>query len=154
MAAAVSDEAWLAAMLRFESALAAVQARLGLISEDAAAAIASACEQPFDAGVIGREVSESASPVVPLVSALRQTVGKKFATQVHYNATSQDTLDTAMMLVARDGLELLLDGVDELAAACALLQHSSRDSNGRAHADAGGASNDVRIQGPHSGSRA
>jgi len=43
VAAAVSDEAWLGAMLQFEAALARAEARAGLIPAAAAEAIASAC---------------------------------------------------------------------------------------------------------------
>jgi len=127
MSAAVSDDAWLMAMLRFESALAAVQARLGLIPEEAGAAIGAASKRgPFDVTSIGRQAAESASPVVPLVAALQHAVGKKHAPFVHHAATSQDTLDTAMMLVARDGLDLLLDGLDTLAATCSSLARTHR----------------------------
>jgi len=126
MAAAVSDGAWLVAMLRFESSLAAVQGRLGLIPAEAAAAIVQACKAGFDATPIGRQAVESASPVVPLVAALRKAVGKPNAAFVHHGATSQDALDTAMMLVARDGLDLLLDDVDRLAAGCSSLARTHR----------------------------
>jgi 3-carboxy-cis,cis-muconate cycloisomerase len=127
MAAAVSDDAWLGAMLRFEAALATVQGRLGVIPEAAATAIAAACESDhFDVTSVGREAAESASPVVPLVAALRRAVGSKVAPFVHHGAASQDAVDTAMMLVARDGLDALLDDIDALCAACASLAHTHR----------------------------
>lgn len=129
MAAAVSDTAWLAAMLRFEAALAAVQARRGLIPESAAARIAKAADPSrFEVAAIGREASASASPVVPLVTALRKEVGEDAAPFVHREATSQDVIDTAMMLIARDGLDLLLAELAELAAVCAILAERYRDT--------------------------
>src|SRR5215467_6071418 len=129
MAAAVSDTSWLAAMLSFEAALASVQARLGLIPPDAAFVIAAACDpQRFDIEAIGQQAAASASPVVPLVDALREEVGGAEARFVHYGATSQDVLDTAMMLVSRGALDLLLADLSELASECAALAERHRDT--------------------------
>jgi 3-carboxy-cis,cis-muconate cycloisomerase len=129
MAAAVSDTSWLAAMLSFEAALASVQARLGLIPPDAAFVIAAACDpNRFDIEAIGQHAAASASPVVPLVDALREEVGGDEARFVHHGATSQDVLDTAMMLVSRGALDLLLADLSELASECAALAERHRDT--------------------------
>ena len=61
LAAAVSDDAWLEAMLEAEAALAAAQADEGVISRDAAKAVAEACRRSYE--IRGRE---AANPVVPL----------------------------------------------------------------------------------------
>lgn len=127
MADAVSDEAWLAAMLRFEAALAAAQAKVGAVPLDAATAIRAACEGTrFDVATIGREAVASATPVVPLVDALRRAVGPTAAEFVHRGATSQDVIDTAMMLVSRDGLDLLIADLAGLASRCAALAKRHR----------------------------
>lgn len=129
MTAAVSDAAWVRAMLQFEAGLAEVEARLGLIPEPAAREIAAACHPDrFDVAAIGSEAVASASPVVPLVEALRRAVGEPFAAHVHLGATSQDALDTAMMLVARDGLALIAVDLAGLAGACAALARTHRDT--------------------------
>jgi 3-carboxy-cis,cis-muconate cycloisomerase len=129
MADAVSDTAWLAAMLRFEAALTTVQGRLGLIPGDAAARIVAACDPAhFDVAALGREAVASASPVVPLVAALRKAVGEQAAPFFHRDATSQDVIDTAMMLIARDGLDLLLADLAALATECANLAERHRDT--------------------------
>jgi 3-carboxy-cis,cis-muconate cycloisomerase len=126
---AVSDESWLAALLRFEAALAVSQARLGLIPADAAEAIGAACDPSrFDVAAIGRDAVASATPVVPLLEALRGAVGGSARELVHHGATSQDAIDTAMMLVARDGLDLLLDDLAALAGLCAALAERHRDT--------------------------
>ena len=105
----VSDGAWLQAMLDVEAALARAQSMLGLIPTESAGAIASACAADrFDIEAIGREAAASATPVVPLVDALRASVPGDARTYVHRGATSQDILDTAMMLVARNALDLIL----------------------------------------------
>src|SRR4051794_22809555 len=61
--AAVADEAWLQAMLDVEAALAAVQARAGLVPARAAEAIAAACRaERFDAAALGEAAIASANP--------------------------------------------------------------------------------------------
>ncbi|HKF19547.1 MAG TPA: 3-carboxy-cis,cis-muconate cycloisomerase [Candidatus Dormibacteraeota bacterium] len=127
MADAVSDTAWLAAMLRFEAKLAAVEAQLELIPPGAATAIAAACDPGrFDVEAIGQAAAASATPVVPMVDALRREVGGDAVRFVHYGATSQDVLDTAMMLVAREALDLLLADLSALASECAALAERHR----------------------------
>ena len=134
MAAAVSDTAWLAALLRFEAALAVAESRLGIIPAAAAQSIVASCGfERFDVASIGVAAVSSASPVVPLVDALRRLVGKSAAEYVHHGATSQDALDTAMMLVTRDALGVLLADLSRLAGQCASLarRHRSDPMNGR-----------------------
>jgi len=100
MAEVFSDAAVLGAMLRFEAALAAAQARLGMIPGSAAEAIARvATVEKFDAAAIAREARESASVAIPLVKALTAAVGGESSGFVHWGATSQDVLDTALVLM-------------------------------------------------------
>lgn len=128
MADAVSDAAWLAALLRFESALAIAESRLGFIPQSAAAEIAAACDgSRFDVAAIGATAAASASPVLPLVEELRRAAGATAAPYVHHGATSQDAMDTAMMLVARDALDLVLADLSRLAAHCAALARRHRN---------------------------
>jgi 3-carboxy-cis,cis-muconate cycloisomerase len=127
MAEAVSDSAWLAAMLEVEAALAGVEAAAGLVPAAAAAAIAGACDPTrFDLEQLGRHAAGSANPVVPLVVALKAAVPSEIERYVHLGATSQDILDTAMMLVTRRGLELLLADLEGLVHACAHLAKEHR----------------------------
>jgi 3-carboxy-cis,cis-muconate cycloisomerase len=129
MASAVSDVAWLSAMLRFEAALANAQAELNLIPREAARDIVAACQvERYDIEAIGREAADSASPVLPLVDALRSIVGGQAASFVHRDATSQDAVDTAMMLVARDALDVVLTDLSALMARCAELAEHHRDT--------------------------
>jgi 3-carboxy-cis,cis-muconate cycloisomerase len=120
---AVADEAWLRAMLDAEAALAAAQARTGVIPAAAARAIAAACAGAgFDPGAIGAAAPAAGNPVVPLVRALRAAVPADARVHVHRGATSQDILDTAAMLVARRALTPVLaelDGATRAAAALA-----------------------------------
>ena len=127
---AVSGRAWLQAMLDAEAALAAAEARVGLIPAEAAAAIASCCDADlFDAGEIGHSGRAAGNPVPALVRALTGEVRKASedaARHVHRGATSQDVTDTAAMLVCRRSLGLILDEVDGIAGACARLAEEHR----------------------------
>jgi 3-carboxy-cis,cis-muconate cycloisomerase len=125
IAAAVSDGSWVAAMLEAEAALAAAQADEGVISADAAAAVAEACgDDTVARAVAGADWGrDAANPVVPLARALRER-----APEAHFGATSQDILDTAAMLVARRARALILGELDGVVAACARLADDHRST--------------------------
>ncbi len=127
MLATVSDRAWVQAMLDVEAALARAESRIGLIPLTAADGIAGHCRvDEFDVAQLGRAAVRSANPVIPLVNALRSAVPKDAAPYVHHGATSQDILDTAMMLIARRGLGLVLADLERAAAAAAALADRHR----------------------------
>src|SRR3989442_11997385 len=127
MLATVSDRAWVQAMLDVEAALARAESRVGVIPPTAAENVASHCRvDEFDVAQIGRAAVRNANPVMPLVNALRAAVPKEAAAFVHHGATSQDILDTAMMLIARRGLELILADLERAAAAAATLADRHR----------------------------
>ena len=120
-AAATTDPAFLQAMLDVEAALARACAQRGLIPATAAEQIRAACvADRYDTAAIAAEGARNAQPVVGLVTALRAAVGDAAAPYVHLGATSQDILDTALMLVARRALAPLcgdlLSAGDRLAA--------------------------------------
>jgi 3-carboxy-cis,cis-muconate cycloisomerase len=106
---AFAAPAFVRAMLAFESALAGAQAEEGLIPEASARAIASACESiRIDEEKLVAEGKRSATLAVPLVDMLRAEVARQSreaAAHVHFGATSQDVLDTAMVLCMRSCLE-------------------------------------------------
>jgi 3-carboxy-cis,cis-muconate cycloisomerase len=120
--AAVSDTAWLQAMLDFEAALAQAESDAGLVPASAAAEIAAACLADFfDAAEIGRRSLESGNPAAPLVRALTDRVSSEAKGYVHLGATSQDVIDTAFSLMTRHALEAILADVTLAASACATL---------------------------------
>ena len=113
LAAAVSDRAWLAALLEAERALAAAQG----------ADIAAACDPDlYDVDALAAAGRAGGNPVIPLVQAMRERAGEA----VHRGATSQDILDTASVLVARDALRLVRADLDLLAERCARLADEHR----------------------------
>ena len=126
---AVSDEAWLAAMLDVERALASAESHVGVIPAAAAAAIAEQSKpQGYDLAAIEEQGHAVANPAEPLVRALRERVGDDAARYVHLGATSQDVVDTAAMLVARAAVALVAAELDVVAAACARLAEEHRDT--------------------------
>src|SRR4029079_3050812 len=106
---AVSDEAWLRAMLDAERVLGPDEDIFDPAEDD----IAALCE----AG------QADASPVVPLARALRER-----EPEAHGPATSQDILDTAAMLVSSRARELILADLEGLCAACADLAETHRST--------------------------
>jgi len=125
---AVSDRAWLAGMLEAERALAAATASAGLIPEHAASAIAEACRGDFDVAALAADGRAAGNPTEPLVRALRARVGGDVAASVHFGATSQDILDTAAALVARDATMLVRQELEGAARECARLADEHRAS--------------------------
>src|SRR5262249_12373622 len=124
---AVSDRAWLEAMLDAERALANAASLAGAIPADAAAAIAERCDPAlFDVDELAAEGRAPGTPAEPLVRALRTHVGGDAAQYVHRGATSQDVLDTAAMLVARNALRAILDELDGGGEECARLAAEHR----------------------------
>jgi 3-carboxy-cis,cis-muconate cycloisomerase/3-oxoadipate enol-lactonase len=131
--AELSNRAWLRAMLDAERALAVASARVGIVPEPAAAAIAAAGHADrFDPDDLGRRALGAGNPVVPLVRDLTAAVtaeaGPEAARWVHHGATSQDILDTAASLVAARALGPILDDLDGAAAGCARLAEAHRDT--------------------------
>src|ERR1700716_28388 len=127
MLVTVSDRAWVQAMLDVEAALARAESRVGVIPAAAADGIASHCRvDEFDVAQLGRAAVRSANPVIPLINSLRAAVSHDAAPYVHHGATSQDILDTAMMLIARRGLDLILADLDQCAASAATLADRHR----------------------------
>ena len=127
MRVAVSDRAWLQAMLDVETTLANVQAQLGLIPAAAAAEIAAHDDAgAFDISALGKAAVRSANPIIPLIEELRSTLSGKAAPYVHFGATSQDVLDTAMMLVARKAMGVLVEDLNQAAGFAATLAERHR----------------------------
>lgn len=125
MLEATSGRAWVEAMLEFEVALARAEAAAGVIPADAAATIAQAARQDFDVEAIARHAAATANPAAPLVRDLAAAAGEAGG-WVHWGATSQDAVDTAMMLIVRRALDILLADVDRATTAAARLARDHR----------------------------
>lgn len=128
--AAFADLARLQGMLDFEAALARAEARLGLIPERAVAIIQAACDaRRFDLDALGREAATAGNPAIPMVKALTARVkaaDPEAARYVHWGATSQDAMDTGLVLQLRVAIEYLQGDLARLAEALALLARDHR----------------------------
>src|SRR5499426_2629999 len=111
-------------MLDFERALAAAEAEAGIVPPDAARVIASVCaDLRLAPDALAVEAKRSGSLAVPLVRALTEHVARvdrRAAAFVHYGSTSQDVLDTALVLCLKpcltDADGVLATAVSRLAA--------------------------------------
>jgi len=119
-----ADRARIARMLDFEAALARAEAAAGVIPQAAADAIARNCTTAgFDIAAISRDARKAGNLAIPLVAALTRKVGASAPDAkgyVHWGATSQDVIDTGLVLQLRDALALIDADVERLATALAL----------------------------------
>ncbi len=107
-AVGVGDRDWLQAMLDTEAALARALERAGLAAAGAGAAVTAAAQaDQFDAAEIGRQATLAGNPVPALVRALSDRLPATAREAVHRGATSQDIIDTALMLLARHAVEVI-----------------------------------------------
>lgn len=125
-AGAFSPTARLQAMLEFESALARAEAAAGVIPSHAVPAIEAACKADlYDLDLLGAEAALAGNTAIPMVKHLTRVVkaaDEESSRYVHWGATSQDAMDSGLMLQLRrflDGLDAdlaaLADGLADLA---------------------------------------
>jgi 3-carboxy-cis,cis-muconate cycloisomerase len=129
-AEAFSDTSTLRHMLHFEAALAQAAAGAGLIPKKFAPVIAQACDPAlYDAMALAEAARRTATLTVPVVKALTTEVAKRdaaAAAYVHWGATSQDVIDTAMVLQLGEAVPPLLKSLDGIVAAFAKLAKKHR----------------------------
>jgi 3-carboxy-cis,cis-muconate cycloisomerase len=108
-------------MLTFEVALARVEARLGVIPQAAADDIAlSARPGSFDLAGLAAATALAGNPAIPFVKALTALVPPDAARFVHWGATSQDVMDTALVLQLKEVLAQFSAQLTELGQALAV----------------------------------
>ena len=129
-AEAFSDAATLRHMLRFEAALAEATAAAGLIPKRAAKTIVAACDASlYDAVPLAAAARRTATLTVPVVRSLTEEVAKRdpqAAEYVHWGATSQDVIDTAVVLQLGEALPPLLKFLDGIVGSFAKLAKKHR----------------------------
>jgi 3-carboxy-cis,cis-muconate cycloisomerase len=127
VAAETAERALLQAMLDVEVALARALADAGIATAPAAGEIADAADaSTFDLAAIGDAAGEQGTPVPGMLSALRERLSDDAAAHLHQGATSQDVVDTAMMVVADRALVPLLRDLTAAGDACAQLAERHR----------------------------
>ncbi len=127
-----SDERRLQCMLNFEAALARAEATTGIIPVSAAEAIGACCvAERFDREALTQGAVESGNLAIPMIAQLTKLVREQSpeaAAFVHWGATSQDAIDTGLMLQMRDSLELLEEMILRTSATLAGLANQHRDT--------------------------
>ena len=136
MRALFSDATRFQRMLDVEAALARAQGRLGVIPSEAARTIsATASASILDTDRMRARTEVVGLPVVPLVAALVEACGTEAGRYVHWGATTQDIVDTGLVLQMRDAFALLDDDLGQAIRATAGLADRYRAAvmAGRTH---------------------
>src|ERR1700687_853472 len=130
MRAIFSDHRRLQGMLDFEAALARAGSSVGLVPEGAAAAIAAQCRAEFfDVDALGSAAALAGNLSIPMVRELTARVAERnieAARYVHWGATSQDAIDTGLVLQLRAALALLSADLGRLCTGLEKLAEAHR----------------------------
>lgn len=111
----LGDPAQLAAMVQIERALARAAAEAGMISTDAAAAIETGLvDFTPDWDDLAAGMARDGVVVPALVAQLRRRIAAPHAEALHKGATSQDIIDTALMLQLASVIVILADRLTSL----------------------------------------
>jgi len=136
IASVFSDEQFIRNMIAVERALARAQGRLGVIPAEAASEIESAAATlKVDMDRLRAETEKDGFPVIELVRQIRGHVETKAADYVHWGATTQDIMDTALVLQIRAALEVFENTLQSLVKNLAALADRHRHTlmAGRTH---------------------
>jgi 3-carboxy-cis,cis-muconate cycloisomerase len=130
MARVWSAQSQVRRMLEFLAALAEAEAEAGVIPHAAAEGIAATCldwlpeGQALDA--IYLEAGRTGTPIIPLLERLESRLDSPGRAYLYWGATSQDVCDTALVLQAREGLDLLIGRLMAIGRECATLAEAHR----------------------------
>jgi 3-carboxy-cis,cis-muconate cycloisomerase len=128
--AELSDLATLQGMLDFESALARAESRAGIIPASAATSISAACHaEKFDRAALAESAAIAGNLAIPLIKQLTSLIANSDPDSsrfVHFGATSQDAIDTGMILQLRRAFELLDQDLASLTSTLSELAQKRR----------------------------
>jgi 3-carboxy-cis,cis-muconate cycloisomerase len=136
MRACMGEMAYLQRMLDVEAALARAQARLGIVPPAAAETITQVAQADrLDLPALAADTRNTGYPVVGLVRQLSRLAGPEAGRWTHWGATTQDIMDTAVVLQIREGLALIRTELMAVNAGLARLAEAHRDTvmAGRTH---------------------
>ncbi|WP_339488249.1 3-carboxy-cis,cis-muconate cycloisomerase [Pseudomonas sp. EL_65y_Pfl2_R95] len=123
MRAIFSDRGRVQGMLDFEAALARAEARVGVIPDTAVGSIEAACRaEHFDFAALAQAITVAGNSAIPLVKALGKRVASESSEAeryVHLGATSQDVMDSGLVLQLRAAIQLLESDLQQLGDALA-----------------------------------
>jgi 3-carboxy-cis,cis-muconate cycloisomerase len=135
MRAVFSDFALISRYVEVEIALARAEARCGVIPAEAAEQIAAKSNvSTLDFDLLRHETDIVGYPILPLVHQLVKQCGDA-GRYIHWGATTQDIMDTAVVLQVREGLKIIEQDIAELRGILAKLARKYRDTPmaGRTH---------------------
>jgi 3-carboxy-cis,cis-muconate cycloisomerase len=130
-----SDFSLICAYVDVEVALAKAEARCGVIPEDAAREIAARADAAsLDFELLRQATDIVGYPILPLVQQIAGQCGGA-GRYVHWGATTQDIMDSAVVLQLRKGLAIVERDICELRGILAKLSRRYRDTPmaGRTH---------------------
>jgi 3-carboxy-cis,cis-muconate cycloisomerase len=136
LAAIFSDEQFVRYLLVVEGAWASTQGGLGIIPAEAGTKIPAACESlRVDMELLRRGVQQDGVPISELVKQVQAQLAAEIAPYVHWGATTQDIMDTALVLQIRAALALLENRQQQLIKRLAVLadRHRRTLMAGRTH---------------------
>ncbi|CAJ0807821.1 MULTISPECIES: 3-carboxy-cis,cis-muconate cycloisomerase [Ralstonia] len=132
MLAVWSDGAIVRAMLEVEAALARAEGAVGVIPVEAVAPICAVCAKAkLDLEALGDAAASAGNLAIPLVKQLTAAVAQhdeNAARYVHWGATSQDIIDTGLMLQWKQSVELIDADLQKLADGLAALAQRHRNT--------------------------
>ncbi|WP_306152105.1 adenylosuccinate lyase [Roseovarius sp. MMSF_3281] len=136
MRAVFSEENRLQKWLDFEAALAATQAELGIIPQDAADEIVAACKiETIDLDAVAEETRRIKHTLVPLLKQVHKGMSAEAAENIHYGATTQDVVDTGLILQLKEAHQLVMRDLGLIGRELLRLAAEHRDTVmvGRTH---------------------
>ncbi|MFQ6574451.1 3-carboxy-cis,cis-muconate cycloisomerase [Pseudomonas sp. UM16] len=127
-----SDRGRVQGMLDFEAALARAEAAVGLIPQVAVAPIETACQaERYDFAALAEAIGSAGNSAIPLVKALGKVIASgvpEAERYVHLGATSQDAMDTGLVLQLRAALSLIETDLQHLSDALARQAQAHADT--------------------------
>lgn len=137
MANMFSERVQVQRWLDVEAALARAEALVGLIPTEAADEISrQAIVENFDLDVLAEQIAATTHPIVPVIRELSAACANEWGEYVHWGATTQDIMDTALVLQLRDAAEIILEDLVLLRDSLTTLAEHHRETimPGRTHA--------------------
>jgi len=131
-----SDENQIQMQLEVEAGLARVQARLGIIPQDAADEISAKAKfEHLDYEMFQKGVARVYYPILPLVEGIVAACDDGLGEYSHWGATTQDIMDSGLSLQLRDALTLIDDELAAISNILVRLAKKYRDTPlaGRSH---------------------
>jgi 3-carboxy-cis,cis-muconate cycloisomerase len=124
-----SDESRIQAWIDTEIALAKAQVKTGVIPNGVDENIAKVASlYNFDLAAMKEDFDRVGFPILPFVKQLTKLCDAETAKWVHYGATTQDILDTGMVLQMRKGIEILENDIERILSALSSLAKKHRNS--------------------------